>query len=360
MSLEIARSKKISTAQFERVSNNLRSVFLLALLFFLVFLFITFAIPPRCAHDGYFAALKDKHRILKNTTSPKIVFIGGSNLAFGLDSSLIEKKLHMPVVNMGICAPFGLRYILEEVKDNVNPGDIIVIVPEYGMLQNIVDCTADLMHTPEVYPPALLFILRAYTTSPQSFFKLLELTRSMPTAKWSAFHTILTNMWQQGYYDAATVEHWEIKNQIGPATRYYFDKHGDYFGHFGRPHLAFSPNWEIISKMAPEATDLINNFNTCVAKRGAKAVMIPSPIPSDDLLPGRCSANSIANWPGQSLSLPVLARPQRYAFAYNMFYQPPYHLNIEGRTIRSALMAEDLGRFLSSSNSHSNSVKLSN
>jgi len=347
MSFKTAEIPKISYTSVESISTEARSSFIFALLFFLVFLTITFLIPPRSGKLGYFAALKDKHHYLETVQSPKILFIGGSNLAFGLDSHLIETTFHKPVVNMGICAPFGLRYILEEVKDNINPGDTVVIVPEYGILQNTVDGSPDLIHALEVYPPAGFFILRAYTRSPQAFFKLLDLIRSLPSAKWNAFYTILSTMWQKGYYDPSLFINWEISNQIGPDIRFYFDKHGDYFGHFGKPNLPFRPAWELVKSMDSEAANLINDFHNFATQRGAQVVLIPPPVPSEYLTPSCCSPISIASWPNQVLTVSILAKPKRYAFAAALFYQPPYHLNIAGRTIRTTLISEDLASYFS-------------
>ncbi len=341
----IAIAEKLPYARAEHVSSKVRSSFIFALIIFLIFLVITLSIPPRSGRLGYFAALKDKHHHLETLKSPKIVFIGGSNLAFGLDSTFIENKFHIPVANMGICAPLGLRYILEEVKDNIKAGDVVVLVPEYGILQNTIDGTPDLIHAVEVYPRSALFLIRAYTQSPQAFFNFLAIIREIPTAKWSAFYTILTNMWQKGHYDPDLIENWEIKNQLGKNTRFYFDKHGDYFGHFAKPNMSFEPAWGLIKDMGKEAANLINDFDQFARKRNVQVIIIPPPIPREDISPSHCSTISVASWPDQKLTVPILGSPQRYAFDANLFYQPPYHLNASGRSIRTKLLSEDLDRY---------------
>jgi hypothetical protein len=74
---------------------------------------ITIALPPRASRSKFFSGLTIKHHRLSNTSSPRVIFVGGSNLAFGLDNDLIEKELCIPVVNMGLCSTFSLRYDLE-------------------------------------------------------------------------------------------------------------------------------------------------------------------------------------------------------------------------------------------------------
>ena len=57
--------------------------------------------------DNYLAAVLEKDRLIRNTASPKIILVGGSNLAFGIDSRAIEDSLGIHVVNMGCTRGLG-------------------------------------------------------------------------------------------------------------------------------------------------------------------------------------------------------------------------------------------------------------
>ncbi|MGE0495448.1 MAG: hypothetical protein AB7S38_39950 [Vulcanimicrobiota bacterium] len=83
---------------------------------------------------AYFASVIDKTARLESLPSPKVVLVGGSNVAYGFDSQLLESGLGRPVVNMGIHAPFGLDYMLAEVESSLKPGDLVVVCPEYELL----------------------------------------------------------------------------------------------------------------------------------------------------------------------------------------------------------------------------------
>jgi hypothetical protein len=80
---------------------------------------------------SFYPALRDKIKLIKSTPSPKIVFIGGSNIAYGLDSGRIAKETGLPVINMGLTAGLGLKFMLDQVKPYLNRHDMVVIVPEY-------------------------------------------------------------------------------------------------------------------------------------------------------------------------------------------------------------------------------------
>src|SRR5918911_1472998 len=71
-----------------------------------------------------------KAELLANVPSPRIIIFGGSNIAFGIDSELMEQKLGMPVINDGLHVALGVAP-LEEVKKYIRPGDIIIISLEY-------------------------------------------------------------------------------------------------------------------------------------------------------------------------------------------------------------------------------------
>ena len=81
--------------------------------------------------DGYLQAYNKKCQLLEDTPSPRIIFVGGSNLAFGLDSQRIKDSLNINVINYGLHAGIGLKYMIDDISTYARKGDIIVFAPEY-------------------------------------------------------------------------------------------------------------------------------------------------------------------------------------------------------------------------------------
>ncbi len=81
--------------------------------------------------DDFLQAYNKKCQLLENTPSPRIIFVGGSNLAFGLDSRRIKESLNINVVNYGLHAGIGLKYMIDDISAYAGKGDIIVFAPEY-------------------------------------------------------------------------------------------------------------------------------------------------------------------------------------------------------------------------------------
>ena len=105
---------------------------LLLKLFLLVFLVTLpsvsclLTISPQFTHE-YSASFIDKMNRLEKITKPKIVLVSNSNLAFGIQSDLIEKAIGMPVVNLGLHGGLGNAFHERMPLFNITAGDIIVI-----------------------------------------------------------------------------------------------------------------------------------------------------------------------------------------------------------------------------------------
>ncbi len=107
------------------------SVLLLAFLTYALMVYAVFFRMPYMDPGDYISAILDKDRLLRGTPSPKIVFVGASNLAFGLDSERVQSAMRLPVVNLGLHGGVGLKYMLDSTLPYVKKGDIVVLVPEY-------------------------------------------------------------------------------------------------------------------------------------------------------------------------------------------------------------------------------------
>ncbi len=328
--------------EFLAFGIKMHSSFITSLLLFICFLLLTFSLPPQgpmTGRYGSFASLIDKHRRLRKLGSPKIVFVGGSNLVYGLDSGLVEKTLHMPAVNMSECLPFGLRYMLEEIKDDIAAGDIIVIVPEYTLLYEFVEGDHHLLKLLETYPGAGLWLFRSCLNSPSFTATFIKNASIEPAAKWRELFTVLVKMWQDKRFNKDLL--------YSPLhTRYFFEEHGDHFMHLFYP--VKRPNYQSyeapVAPISDEGAKVINDFAQFAHRRLAYVVLIPSPIPETSYK--LYNPRIFADWPGQKLSVPILARPERYVFSDDDFFEYPYHLNSVSRAERTNRLIEDLSKFI--------------
>ena len=93
-------------------------------------------IPPYLFHSSMkqhydYQYVKSLERIQKTEGEQRLIFVWGSNLAFGIDSKLIEDSLSLKVVSFGIHAGIGLKKYLFDLKKHLTSNDIVVLIPEF-------------------------------------------------------------------------------------------------------------------------------------------------------------------------------------------------------------------------------------
>ena len=81
--------------------------------------------------NNYLYEYKKKIELLEMTPQPRIIFIGGSNLAFGIDSRTIQDSLNFNVVNFGLHGGFGIKFPFEHYMHYAQKGDKVVLQFEY-------------------------------------------------------------------------------------------------------------------------------------------------------------------------------------------------------------------------------------
>ncbi len=113
---------------------------------------------PHISRNDYSAGIGPKHERLRALGSPKVVVVGGSNVAFGVDSERLERTLCRPAINMGLHGSLGYAFMVNEVKDALGPGDVVVVALEYAnharpeRSEDILNLVVDR------YPRALAFV----------------------------------------------------------------------------------------------------------------------------------------------------------------------------------------------------------
>jgi hypothetical protein len=66
--------------------------------------------------------------------SRRILIVGGSGAHYTVDAQLMEQQTGIPTINLSTDGPVGLDVILPSVSQAIHPGDIVVLIPEYLLL----------------------------------------------------------------------------------------------------------------------------------------------------------------------------------------------------------------------------------
>ena len=106
---------------------------LLALLIGVVIVVTAVLVIPSQFNHLYLGELADKYARLRSfddSGDDKIVIIGGSSVAFGINSKMIEDSLGIPAVNFGLYGPLGTAIMMDLTRGHIHDGDIVVLAPE--------------------------------------------------------------------------------------------------------------------------------------------------------------------------------------------------------------------------------------
>lgn len=307
---------------------------------------------PSLEDISCFTILGDKHRILEKAPSPKIVVVGGSNLLFGLDGELIEHAFNRKVVDMGLCIMFPLPYLLEEVKDSVRPGDIVVLSAEYSSYSREYERPLVMADILDGYPPAIQWILRSNACSWEDKGKILFHLRTLGLQKleyaFKHMRQIATHRckWSYGKPNPGLA----ILNASN------LNSCGDLVWHLDKkvsPNAMESKVLIQVPKHVDEhITSEVNAFDQFCRAKGAQVVLIPPPVPTVMYLKSKQGIDSVISEARQKLTVPVLANADRYTFPEKQIYGGHYHLDRVGRQIRTERMIEDLRNVVNPPKAH--------
>ena len=93
------------------IKNFLKKYPYYIFLFFLAIFFFTLDWIPLNERSNYIKAGYDKLELLAGVKSPRMIFSGGSSVAFGVDTKKINQKVHYNCINMGLHILRGLIFI---------------------------------------------------------------------------------------------------------------------------------------------------------------------------------------------------------------------------------------------------------
>ena len=74
-----------------------------------------------------------KQQLCRETPSPKVLILSGSNALFGFDSDRLAHFLERPVINFGLHAGLSLEYLLNRYDLSLKPGDWVILPLEYEL-----------------------------------------------------------------------------------------------------------------------------------------------------------------------------------------------------------------------------------
>ena len=253
---------------------------------------------------------------LRVEQSPKIVFIGGSGLAFGLKSEKVQEFFGMPTYNTGTHGGLGLRLQVALFEEFINKGDIVVCVPEYQQF------LGDFAYGNET---ALRILSSTY---PQGYEHVtlkqhLYLLRYAP----DVFRSALSSRNAEPYGGPYAVS---ALNGYGDVECYEF-----------RGHVEGIPVGKLDGDLQKQAFSILKDLDEYCSKCEATFLVFPPAFRQEAYEVNKSIINRIWTMLCDS-GLPVVSCPQTYSFPDSLFYDTDYHLTKAGADYRTNMIIMDI------------------
>ncbi len=257
------------------------------------------------------ASIVDKHKTLSETRGPKLVFAGGSNLVFGLNSQQIQMRFRLPVINLSLHAGLGTSFILNELKYSMKRGDIIFLSLEY-LLESNGEYRLK-KHVTKVFPEA-------------SNYYSVDIREEISSLLFQVRNDFLK-----------FIESSYIEESKGPEiyTRSAFNKYGEIeigstesrvLNEKEKPRLSYH-YWEGIASL--------NDFYRFAKAKGIDVYFFYPCFPSSVYGINKEIINGISDDLENDLLIEILGVPTDFVLSDSLFYDTIYHLNSSGRKIRT-------------------------
>ncbi|EMI15532.1 putative secreted protein [Rhodopirellula maiorica SM1] len=286
---------------------------------------------------GFMAAFEDKIRLLHEHDEPTLIVLGGSNVAFGIDSPTLQQHCDMQVINGGLHAALGLQFYLDVACDYAREGDVIVLVPEWMLL------TGGTRPDPELRQS----MVQESPSSWRYFCNLSgdELKKFVDDQAFS----VLAGLVQAGSEmptESRDLHKFEQAQLPDAYSRLKFNLQGDFVGHhqLGTTKDVAKMNGDVSCKPAKIMKSVVQ-INACaeaLRARGVEVYLAYCPVPTPHYEKHQAAYDSIHELLVKQLDVAVLHHPAQVKYPADYFYDSVCHLNLTGKMTRTELVAQSL------------------
>lgn len=270
--------------------------------------------------------LNDKHKIAHKTSSPKILWVGGSSGSFGINSDTLQKYFGMPAINMSFIAPLGTYFLTNDALKELSKQDIIFISTEYDI---------EKYSTPQViyeavdyYPEANTYIEKDTT--------LVDFIGHRVKHKLSNIKKLFWNVFSKNEAASASVD-----DKTSVYFRNAFSKKGDIISHVNNTpkHIDFFLFPKAPIDYSEQIKDL-NRFVEAAEKKNAKVYYVFPPLAESTYNYGREAVESVEKQLRAQLKCEILGSAKDFIRKDSSFFDSFYHLKPSTRDLNTQKIIE--------------------
>ena len=281
---------------------------------------------PAIYSETFMGELPEKVRLLDETEGPRLIILGGSAAAFGVDSDFLGSELDgYNAVNFGMYAGLGTRAMMDLSAGSLRRGDIVIVMPEQ-QAQSLSE-----------YFGAEYF----WQAADGHFGLLTKLSRDEAGEAAAGFPAFAAGKFRYAFQKTQPVPDAVYRKSI-------FTESGDI-----RPGAAvenrmpggFDTNTPIVFDediVSPEFVRILNSYSEMAARRGAVVYYHFPPMNDRAAVDADTGAPQFADYLTRIFTCRVLGDPRDSVMDSRYFFDTNFHLNDEGREIFTRQLVRDI------------------
>ena len=287
---------------------------------------IGFLLPAQFG-ETYYGALPKMYRRLQETEGRRIVVIGGSAVAFGLQSELMQDALkEYTVCPFGLYGSIGIKAMMDLSRVNICEGDVVLLAPEQGPqsmslyfngehIWKGIDGNFDMLfHLDKNDAGSMMESYPRFLSQKYGYFRENNAPKAQGVYAASSFNENLTMIYDRPY------------NQM--------------LGGFD-PVETTSYKTEDFSL---EFAEYANEFNRFVQSKGATLLYAFTPVNALGMRAGTTQEqiDEFYDYVESLLDFEILGNPHNYVFESGWFYDSNVHVNSAGSVVYTRRLVSDL------------------
>lgn len=271
----------------------------------------------KSAEGNFVSAIRLKHERLNSFTGPRVMFAGGSNVAYGIDSREIEDSIKLPVTNMAIHAGLGLDFMLSELQHTARRGDFIFLSPEYYLDEGRYKLDEE---AAESYPEA------------KKYLRTLAI-KDFPIFTDNIIEQMKTN--KDVFFDKISKKIFGAKKETTIASITSFNEYGDVVAHLNRPAPATIKDKKAFEYKYWDGIQKINALAQYAKENGIHLYFVFPTYSRNAYNTNKAVIKKYQNDLALNLKVPVINSPEDFVYDDTEYYDTVYHLRKKARELRT-------------------------
>lgn len=304
-----------------KLIKNFSKLLIMVGLFCVLYFGSVFTIIAPQYEEGYNASLLDKENRLMSIKEPKIILVGNSNVALGINSQRLEEAVGMPVVNMGLHGALGNRMLERTALPGIKRGDLVIV------------CHSSYVDEGNIPDPEIAWIT---IENHKELWKLLDIEEwkdiipALPQYSLKVFY-----LWMSKTGNARDAIY----------NRRNFNIYGDYVLKRNEQSHSFGETF-LLPEINEVCVSRLNNMNQYCIEKEATMLIAGYPICASKSESNIQDITYFENELKSRLTCEVISNYVDYMYSNEYFYDTALHLTTQGAELRTNQLIKDIIKYL--------------